>query len=75
MDAMQQMAANMLGKMTGLTPEQMQAMAQNAMSMMQSLDSRLANIESMISDLHNERFSERDNIDPEITMLEDASNG
>lgn len=49
LNGMEQMAISMLQKMTGLTPEQMQAMANNALNLLQSLDGRLQTIEKDIA--------------------------
>ena len=53
MTGMEQMALNLLAKMTGLTPEEMQRMANNAIGMLASLDRRLENIERTLDILHS----------------------
>lgn len=42
---MENMAVNILSKITGMSPEQMQGMATTALNMLKSLDGRLATLE------------------------------
>lgn len=48
MTGMEQMMLSLLQKMTGLTPEQMQQLSENAIKLLLSLDTRLANIEKKL---------------------------
>lgn len=46
MTGLEQMAIGMLQKMTGLSPEEMTGLANKAVDLLQSLDSRLTNMEA-----------------------------
>lgn len=58
MNPMETMALSMLSKMTGLEPDQMQAMAKGGLEMLQSVDVRLTNIEKMLAALQPEGKSD-----------------
>lgn len=49
MNAMEQMAINLLTKMTGLDPEKMQEMALNAMSTLNRIDASLKNTQEILA--------------------------
>jgi hypothetical protein len=51
MNAMEQMALTMLQKMTGLSADEMKTMANNAIQLLVSLDSRLNRIEANIHEI------------------------
>jgi hypothetical protein len=53
MNAMEQMMLTVLEKMTGLSPDQMQGLAENAINLLRTLDARIGNIEKMVTDLHD----------------------
>ena len=52
MSAMDNMVIAILQKMTGLTPEEMQSLSQQAINLLQSLDGRLAAIERQLNINH-----------------------
>jgi len=52
MNMMEEMMVNLLSKMTGLSPEQMQVLAEQAIALLQSMDSRLTNMEKGIAIIH-----------------------
>jgi len=54
MNPMEQMAVNMLGKLTGLTPDQMQELATKGMALLQSVESELKGIRTDIAELRAE---------------------
>lgn len=65
---MEQAALRMLQNMTGLTPDQMQHLATQAISMLNNLEIRLANIEAKVEEIHSYTFPIASN------LLEDKSN-
>jgi len=63
---MEEMMISLLQRMTGLTPEQMQALSNNAINLLQSFDTRLKAIEDKLEIIsHN-----HDPVMPEIKALE-----
>ena len=54
MNPMEQMAISMLGKLTGLSPEDMQKLASTAIQMLQSANDQLTAIRDDIAQLRSE---------------------
>lgn len=68
MNAMEQMAVSMLAKMTGLGPEEMQAMAAKGMSILQTVETRMDNMEKKLDLIL--AYLESDMVEPTLTKLE-----
>lgn len=73
MNAMEQMAVSMLAKMTGLGPEEMQQMAAKGMSILQTLETRLTNIENLLIEIRANQTN--DIIDVPLTAVKELSDG
>lgn len=72
MSAMDDMLISMLGKMTGLSKDDMQKMVKNTIDLLMSLENRLSNIEQKLDTLSGDK---QDAEVIELKAIREISNG